>query len=342
MAVLVMNVHGFLSMTVAAVREDRRMREYGLNLELDVQAAAGTEVTDIVAGWFDEASAGALSEPRRALETDGPPPAAPQFVDPGSWNPAGAPVHLAGTLSVSGRRAKAFDGKAIAWLRDRLADDPERVELRFALFAGNEPDAPNVWYPSLYAHRPEDSPGWLRIGAYVAEKIFLDPMHGAEAQRLWLGVLREFAHRLNPGFGQVEYGFDTSGKTALEWSFPPAIPLEERDPEYTVAQSRQHLRGYSWVTVVPEELANRLGGVAALEGSGAFVEVTALRNGGVWLLATPDYRDYGPEQVERVFQVLAPVLRPGRPELRDYVLGDPPPRRVVLQDAAVASGRATS
>jgi hypothetical protein len=101
------------------------MREYGLNLELDVQAT-GQNLVEIVASWFDEVSAKALSQPRRALETGGPAPAAPELVDPAAWNPEGAPVHLTGTLSVSSRRAKAFDGKAMTWLRDRLSADPER------------------------------------------------------------------------------------------------------------------------------------------------------------------------------------------------------------------------
>jgi hypothetical protein len=63
-------------------------------------------------------------------------------------------------------------------------------------------------------------------GAYVAERLFLDPDHGADTQRLWLGLLRGFADRVNPGFGQVEYGFDTNGATALEWSLPTHVRLE--------------------------------------------------------------------------------------------------------------------
>jgi hypothetical protein len=309
------------------------MPEFGLNLELDVDGSAGLDLTTIALEWFDEVSRTALGEPRTALEKRGPVPAAPQFVDPAAWNPASAPVTLKGSLTVSSRRPKAFDAKAMTWLRDQLTAEPELVDLQFALFAGSGPEALSVWYPSLYAHRPEESPGWLRIGAYVAEKTFLDPRHGAEAQQLWLGVLRSFAERVDPGFGQIEYGFDTSGTTALEGSLSPDIELEERVADYTVAKCRRYLRGYSWLTVVPAELADRLGGPAALETTKAFVEVSPLRSGGVWLLATDDYREYGPEQVEAVFQALAPMLRPGLPRPNVPRIGKPP-RRVVAEDAA--------
>jgi hypothetical protein len=60
-----------------------------------------------------------------------------------------------------------------------------------------------------------------------------------------------------------------------------------------------------------------------------------LRNGGTWLLATGDYRDYGAAQAEALFRVLAPVLRPGRPEPLDGDYGYPP-QRVVFEDAATA------
>jgi len=309
------------------------MREFGINLELDIDGSVGRDLPTSAFEWFDEVSRTTLGDARAALETRGAPPAAPQFVEPAVWNPSGAPVELRGTITVSSGRPKSFDAKAISWLRGQLAAEPERVDLEFGLFAGSGPEAPNVWYPSLYAHWPEESPGWLRLGAYVAEKTFLDPRHGAAAQQLWLGVLRSFAERVDPGFGQIEYGFDTNGTTALEWSLSPDIELEERDAEYTVAQSRRYLRGYSWLTIVPAELASRLGGPAALEASKAFVEISPLRNGGLWLLATNDYREYGPEQVAAVFEALAPVLRPGLPRPNDPRYGEPP-QRLVFEDAA--------
>jgi len=80
----------------------------------------------------------------------------------------------------------------------------------------------------------------------------------------------------------------------------------------TVPRSREVLRGYSWVTVVPQEWGDRLGGLQALEASGAFVDVAQLDAGGYWLRATEHWRDYRLPAAERVFEVLAPVLPAGK------------------------------
>jgi len=102
--------------------------------------------------------------------------------------------------------------------------------------------------------------------------------------------------------------------------------------------SRQVLRGYDWLTICPQELADRVGGAAGLAASGAFHEVAQLAGGGVWLLATADYRDYDEETMDRVFRALAPLLPAGLPVLanprraqqgRDY--------RIVYQDASTIS-----
>lgn len=53
--------------------------------------------------------------------------------------------------------------------------------------------------------------------------------------------------------------------------------------------SRSYLRGYGWLTVCPQELADRLSGAAELRATGAFHEVEELAEGGAWLLATPDF-----------------------------------------------------
>ena len=63
----------------------------------------------------------------------------------------------------------------------------------------------------------------MRVGAYVQDSAFVDPQHGVGVQRLWLAVLRSFAERVNPGFGQIEYGYAGSGTTGLEFSLPPDI-----------------------------------------------------------------------------------------------------------------------
>lgn len=73
-----------------------------------------------------------------------------------------------------------------------------------------------------------------------------------------------------------------------------------------------------------------------LRASDAFAQVDALTNGGYWLLATPDWRDFGQPAAERVFPVLAPALPPGNPLLPLPV--DDPPYYVSRRNAAEFQG----
>lgn len=90
-----------------------------------------------------------------------------------------------------------------------------------------------------------------------------------------------------------------------------------RSHDESVRDARRYLRGYAWITVVPPELAVRLGGADALAATGAFHEVEALPHGGVWLRATETADTYDAAAVRRVFRALAPVLPPGRPEITE-------------------------
>ncbi|GII26443.1 hypothetical protein [Planosporangium mesophilum] len=99
---------------------------------------------------------------------------------------------------------------------------------------------------------------------------------------------------------------------------------------HSADESRTHLRGYEWVTVVPAQLVERLGGVEAIRGCGAFVEVVGLASGGALLRATEDPEEYTPERVKRVFEALRAVLPPGKPRWlagQDF-------SRIVFQDAS--------
>ncbi|MFE6333096.1 hypothetical protein ACFVP3_08160 [Streptomyces sp. NPDC057806] len=95
-------------------------------------------------------------------------------------------------------------------------------------------------------------------------------------------------------------------------------------------ECRSHLRGYSWVTGVPSELAARLGGASRLAVSGAFHAVRELRGGGLLVQATETLAGYDDRAMREVFRALAPVLPPGIPE------HDPAREnlRVVFEDAS--------
>ncbi len=86
---------------------------------------------------------------------------------------------------------------------------------------------------------------------------------------------------------------------------------------------------------MPQEIGDRLGGAGALRASGAFAEVDELAGGGYWLLATENYRDFDQAAAERIFDVVAPVLRPGEP-LPD--LESNPPYAVSRRNAAELQG----
>src|SRR5262249_26331412 len=82
----------------------------------------------------------------------------------------------------------------------------------------------------------------------------------------------------------------------------------------SVDQGREFLRGYSWVTICPREIAERLGGADALRQTEAFVDVRALQDGGVFLGATPTIGEYDDAAMRKVFRALGPVLPPGMPK----------------------------
>ncbi|GGL96072.1 hypothetical protein GCM10010129_44910 [Streptomyces fumigatiscleroticus] len=97
-----------------------------------------------------------------------------------------------------------------------------------------------------------------------------------------------------------------------------------------LAESRTHLRGYSWITGVPSELAVRLGGAPRLTANGAFHAVRELRGGGLLLQSTETLAGYDDRAMRGVFHALASVLPPGIPH-------DDPTRenlRVVFEDAS--------
>jgi hypothetical protein len=172
----------------------------------------------------------------------------------------------------------------------------------------------------------EGADDWLRLAcevpnSSVGEEHFEDT---------FTGFLRARSAEVDPSFGHIAFGY-TVGKTALEEVLGPPWLL----PENTIPESRTWLRGYGWVTVVPREIAARLG-VDSLRRGGAFHEVAELPDGGIWLQATPRFADFQGEPVRSVWAALAPALRPGEPTRFDPSPGEPP-MPVVYEDARRAA-----
>ncbi|MFC8242444.1 hypothetical protein [Streptomyces chartreusis] len=126
----------------------------------------------------------------------------------------------------------------------------------------------------------------------------------------------------DPVFARVDY-LNFHDKPDLE------AALRRSHRKY-LSESRTYLRGYSWITGVPGELAARLGGASRLAATGAFHDVRELRGGGLLLQATETLAGYDDRAMREVFRALAPVLPPGIPE-------DDPARenlRIVFEDAS--------
>lgn len=137
---------------------------------------------------------------------------------------------------------------------------------------------------------------------------------------------RQFAWAL---VQEVPVTYGGVGDEGTAWNGTMLEMRLARDAAAGVAQSREVLRAYPWVTVCGPEIAARLGGAGELRATGAFHEVVELPTGSVWLQATERLADYEGEALHRAFRTLAPVLPPGRP--RPYVGQEA--GRIVYEDA---------
>jgi len=145
---------------------------------------------------------------------------------------------------------------------------------------------------------------WLRLRLLTIRTPFTRP-GGMEPV---FAFLRDMANLSNPVHGEIFWGNHYSGV------FEEALNLR---PELTLPRARELLRGYAWLTILPEEIGRRLGGLDALRSSGAFVDVEHLDAGGYWCRATRNLDEYDQPAAERIFDVVAPTLPPGVPHLRD-------------------------
>lgn len=136
-----------------------------------------------------------------------------------------------------------------------------------------------------------------------------------------LRTLWSVAGAYQPVFGHLSYG-NMGGRTELERN----LPRMQGNSYLNAPRWREFLRGYSWWTVVPNELLPQLGGISALRESGGFHEVFELPGGAVWLLATRRFADYDRAAIEAVWSALRPALIPGTPRPAAVYPGDPPNR----------------
>lgn len=140
--------------------------------------------------------------------------------------------------------------------------------------------------------------------------------------RRWGDFLAAALDKANPSFGIV-----TDDNLIQATSLDVAL---RRSHLVSAQESRSWLRGYSWITICPAELVERIGGADSLVTSGAFAHVHQLSAGGVILQATETLAEYDEAAMRRTFHLLAPVLPRGAPR----PLPGRAPGKLVYEDAA--------
>ncbi|MFI6445172.1 hypothetical protein [Kitasatospora sp. NPDC050543] len=220
--------------------------------------------------------------------------------------PCGPPGGLWGFLKVDsvgrGRitnRSKVLTRKNLPNLRKWLISDVQLAEL--AIYRLDEQGMPGQELLRMGVARDEDAEDWVRLSAEAPEGRF-----APADQPRWTELLRDFSQEVDPSYAQIGYSL-TLGRTEHEERVGPPLP------ELTLPHSRRLLRGYEWLTVIPREIAQQLGGAEAI-AAGDFHRVETLRDGAVLLQVTPEFDGFTGGAIERTWQLLRPALRPGMPK----------------------------
>ncbi|WP_410538673.1 hypothetical protein [Streptomyces sp. KL2] len=210
-----------------------------------------------------------------------------------------------------------------SWISQEIEKRAESISVDIGSFQGEgESGSPHTRMSVAF---DEDLEEYVRLRYHVEEEALTDPVAGAYSQRRVTTVLREFSKRYPVVFGHLSYD-DPDGKTELE-KFLRGV---QGDPASNILKSPDRLRGYSWVMVVPEEIAAGLGGADTLGGAEAFTEIESLPSGSLWLQATGDYTDYCGERVRNVWRAVRGSLIPGEPQPPRVVPGGTPTHMVVF------------
>lgn len=221
-----------------------------------------------------------------------------------------------GAIAVAGMRP--WPGKGKKWTRtfssrtwlqamEKLSERPRYADLDI-----DSLDEEGRWFPNNETARisisapVDDDPSQVLLVA-TGGGSHAD-LRRPEVARRWLDAIESLSESYRVVYGALEERVGTSSTTVLD---------ESLGRTYTASMkaARTTLRGYSWVTICPPELARRLGGARTIEDSGSFTRVRELPSGAVLLRATEDISTYQPRStaLRNVFRTLAPVLPPGRP-----------------------------
>jgi hypothetical protein len=219
--------------------------------------------------------------------------------------------------------------QTLEWLAQVLAGRPASARIqvcRVDVHGFELPGAATAHAEAAYDQDGVIPVARLRAGDDLMWRAGARPEDADELRERLVSVARAWAGR--PGVLGLFAGQDIArvGGTALMHSLVPV-------PRWYEAAVEGELQGYSWVTLVPAGAVARLGGAAALTGSGAFWRADELPTGGVLVQATERLGEYGLAAARRVFEVLAPALPAGLPRKRPTWPSDVP-WLVIPEDAA--------
>lgn len=222
-------------------------------------------------------------------------------------------------------RYNPYTPDVLPWLRQVVDDRAESVSVTSGLFTQDgDIGNPDVSVSVMF---DEELPEYVKLTVHVDERDLLAPGTATSVQGGLLRSVRWVCERYKVVFGHVSYRH-ACGETELE----RFLKGYAGDPTANTPEWRSRLRGYSWLMVVPAEISGTLGGADALRASGAFHSVTILPNGGLLLQATPTFREYRGQAVEKVHRAVRDVLVTGEFRRLPPIPGLPPTHMVVLPD----------
>lgn len=251
---------------------------------------------------------------------------APEFWD----DPHGKPGSVWGSVYVwdpergIGGTPRPLSMESLDWLTSQLDRFPRSACLELCILGADglpEESGENVVRVTMETDDEWSWVGQLQIISSLPEEREGEP---GDTSRRWADFAYRIANRVDPTFAHICDDSVPLRETGLDRS------VYRGGVRASIREGRERLRGYSWVTVVPAELARRLGGAAALKRSGVFHQVEELPGGAVWLRAGQDMGDYDDSAMEGVFEALAPVL-PRGPATPDPTVRRLP--RLVWKDA---------
>jgi hypothetical protein len=272
-----------------------------MNAMLIAEISSAEEFAVLSRDWLTGALSEVFPELWEGLRTR-PSATLPSAVAGEPW---GEPGQVLGMLGVGrddpvvGQRRTLFSGRSWPRFLDALAEYPFSASVSIVPLGQDGQPVHDDWaYVSV--RRDMFCPAWARF-EFLAPAVYTGWPASAETQDRWAGFVKGHAARSGACAGSMTDDI-ALGQFALERATGDSAWIQD---------SCRVLRGYSWVTVVAAGLALTLGGEEALRASGAFCEVSPLRDGALWLRATPVINDFTGERVRRVFETLAPVLLTG-------------------------------